>query len=211
MDSQQVNTVNRFPNVPIYDDDSAKPADRPFLSKEDYALTELLRMLGRDEAAEFARPVRLLGNFKPIAMLAKLKEYAQRGKAALVCVDRENTTTVCIWDSEADASLSRLTNLKLKGGWVLGFLVFPESGTAECYPEESPERELYAMLLGLFARASSLSSQEQAADELFKVTSLDEYSDWQDKYQDALLDPILFPEPNPENGHTSPEVNNARR
>lgn len=183
-----------LPNVHLYHDD-ATPKPQPMLTPEDSELSEWLQQLGRREASELARPVQLLGNFKPIQMLERLKALAREcnGRAALVCIDRQNATTILIWDSEADASLNRLVNLKMAGGWPLGYLTFPADGEVCAYPEPCDEEELYGLLLNTFARGYVDHPQWIAADEMLRVTSLDEFSDWQDKYEDTLQGQISFP------------------
>lgn len=186
----------------VYNDDELRPADCRVPTTRARSLADMLQLVERLEVTKPAQPIRLLGDFKPIAMLEKLKNYAEQcnGRAALVCIDREAVSTVFIWNSEADASLSRLTNLKMKGGWVLGYMTWPEIGAVTAYPEngrDGPETECYSLLLNLFARASTPNPQLEAAETMLKVNSLDEFSDWQDKYEDAFIDPISFP-PNTE-------------
>ena len=185
-----------LPNVHLYHDD-ATPKPQPMLTPEDNELSEWLQQLGRQEAAELARPIQLLGNFKPMQMLEQLKAHARdcNGRAALVCIDRQNATTILIWNSEADASLNMLVNLKMAGGWPLGYLTFPADGEVCAYPEPCDEEELYGLLLNTFARGYADHPQWIAADEMLRVTSLDEYSAWSDKHGDILVDPISFPEP----------------
>lgn len=183
-----------LPNVHLYHDD-ATPKPQPILTPEDSELSEWLQQLGRQEAANLARPVQLLGNFKPMQMLEQLKAHAREcnGRAALVCIDRKNVTTILIWDSEADASLNTLVNLKMAGGWPLGYLTFSADGEVCAYPERCDEEELYGLLLNTFARGYADHPQWIAADEMLRVTSLDEFSDWQDKYEDTLQGQISFP------------------
>jgi hypothetical protein len=126
----------------IYDDDFVgTPVDENFPMNSQRDL-QLARFLKPDPEG----PVKLLGpTFKPIATLAKLKEHAAacNGVAGLVCFDREKIATIVIWDSEAADSLSRLTNLKLAGGYVVGTITRAPSGEYRVYPDatQSPEQE----------------------------------------------------------------------
>jgi hypothetical protein len=181
----------------------------PLLTPEDFQLTDLLRQLGKTDAAELARPIKLLGNFKPIRMLEQLKAHAREcnGRAALVCIDKEKTTTSFIWDSDAGASLNRLVNLKMAGGWPLGYLTFPADGEVCAHPERCDEEELYSLLLNSFARGYADHPQWIAADEMLRVTSLDEYSAWSDKHGGILVDPIFIPDSAcTENGQTGEAI-----
>lgn len=72
-----------------------------------------------------------------------------------------------------------------------------------CYPEQDEEQELKLLLLNFFARVCTPNPQLEAADApLLNVTTLDEFSDWQDKHEDALIEPISFPAPNTDHGLT---------
>jgi hypothetical protein len=198
-----------LPNVSIYNDDAKALPTPPLLTPSDSELSQWLQEMGRQEAAELARPIQLLGNFKPIQLLVRLKEHALEcnGRAALACIDRKNATTVLIWDSEADASLNTLVNLKMAGGWPLGYLTFPAEGGAHAYPEPCDEEELYSLLLNSFARGYADHPQWIAADEMLRVTSLDEYSAWSDKHGEILVDPIFIPDSAcTENGQTGEAI-----
>ena len=198
----------KLPAVGVYDDDSAKPADCPIISKDDYLLTEMLTLLGREEAAKMARPVVLLGpTFKPMQMLDRLKEYAAAcdGQAALCCINRQARTVEIIWNYQADASLNRLVNIKANGGDILGYLQFDPSGVVLSFPENGPEQPLYACLLATFARMSN--PEWRASEELLSETAnpnkfdpqnaeqtLDMYSDWSDRNPVNIHDEISYPE-----------------
>jgi hypothetical protein len=177
---------------PIYFDDEPLANSCPILFKlADAGLAELLKYA---DPVELARQIVPL-NFAPLALLEKLKTYSNEGRAGLVCIDRRNVTVRIFWDSEADSCLRELVQLKMNRGFVLGFLVFPAHESFVAYPEAGEDAPVNRLMLETFGRGATASPQVRAADELFNVTSLDEYSAWADRFQDTLIDPISFPDP----------------
>ena len=177
-----------LPSVSIYNDDGNVPTP-PLLTPEDFQLTDLLRQLGKPDAAELARPLRLLNGFKPMQMLSKLQEFASLcgGPAAIVCVRKPDMLPDFIWSYDAGNGVNRLVNCRANGGWVLGIMTFPFNGGFCSYPERCEEQELYLSLMHAFGKG--YDPQLIAAEQLLTIaskpadleTTLDLFTDWEDK------------------------------
>jgi hypothetical protein len=187
----------------IYDDEAGKPStlNLDHLS-ESFQLSDLLKKLGHNDAGEFARPVRILGGFKPARMIERLREYADAcgGSACLACINSERLPEF-FW-SYACSDVNDLVRLKLAGGHILGFLCFPSCGGVDAYAEEGPDKELSLLILNGFARAYATHPEYLAAGELLALadspadvkTTLDAYSEWSDRHPINIHDEITFPE-----------------
>lgn len=191
----------------------------PFLSSSDYQLSELLQQLGRDEAAILARPVKLLGDFKPAAMIAKLRETAEQcgGPAGIVLI-RKDRMPEMLWSYDSANGVNRLVNCRMSGGFVIGRLAFSPNGSVSWYPESGEERELHELILSTLARAYMNDQKWIAAEELLSLADepfgpemmLDEYSQWSDKHPINLHDEIVIPSVNTENGQAEKVTQHAR-
>lgn len=163
---------------------------------ESFQIADLLRQLGHTDAAECIRPVRLLGGFRPMQLVDKLRDYATQanGPACIACVTAERLPEF-VWNYDCSNAVNTLVRLKLSGGFILGILAFHPNGGVAAYPENGPERELHLLLLNTFARGYAKNPEYQAAEELLnKVskpesfepqnaeTTLDIYSEWCDEH-----------------------------
>jgi hypothetical protein len=220
-----------LPNVEILDDNeiksplSGEPAqvapEVAIITGADAQLTDLLRQLGREAAAEFARPVKLLGNFAPGKMIGVLKERAEQcgGPACIVLIRRPDATPEMIWSYATGNAMNRLVNCKADGGWVLGTICFPPNGDAAWIAEDGPGEETFELLLGTFARRFNNEKKWEAAEALLALsekemnqTTLADFSQWQDQHGSLVTDihsEIIFPI-STENGQVSGDLSNAR-
>jgi hypothetical protein len=183
-------------NGQIYSDDSGTPTQLNLDHlDESFQLSALLQQLGHGDAAEFARPVHLISGFKPAALVEKLLQYSEdcSSPACIACINGERLPEF-IWSYDCANAVNRLVNLRVAGGHVLGILIFPAVGEVCVYPESGDEAPLYLAFLNVFARGFATQPQYLPANELLSVGSLDEFSDWQEKFKDTLLDPIQFPD-----------------
>jgi len=220
-----------LPNIGIVNDDEirsplsgecAKAApELPLITAADQQLSEFLRQLGRDDAAELARPIRLLGNFKPGKMIDDLKDLAEQcgGNACLVLVRKTDLLPEMIWSYDAGNGVNRLVNCRANGGWVLGTLEFRANDEVTWHAGDGEEKELYDLLLGTFARAYVNNQKWEATEELLALadkpldsTTLDKFSDWQDKHGSIVTDihAEIISSVSTENGQVQGEVTNAR-
>ena len=188
--------IQQYCSQVYFDDDPRANSDPALFRMADAKLRELLGC----DPSELARQISPL-NFAPDTLLAKLKAHAREGRAGLVCINRSNASVRIFWDSEADDCLSEL--MRLRNPFILGYLVFPSNGVFVAYPSPGEDEPANQILLSHCGRVIT-SPQVQAAEAMLKVTTLDEYSDWQDRYKDALIDPISFP--NPETGLTGEAI-----
>ncbi len=211
-----------FPAIPgysgqVYSDDSGAPTQLNLDHlAESFRMADLLKQLGHDDASQCVRPVRMLGGFKPAALVAKLHEYASQcgGLACIVCINSERLPEF-IWSYAAANGVNDLVRLKLAGGHVLGLLCFPAAGGVTAYPENGPEQELYLLILNTFARGYATNPQYLAADELLTLTgdenfetqnvetTLDRFSAWTDRNPVNVHDEFTY-------GNRTNEVSNAR-
>jgi hypothetical protein len=212
-----------LPGVGIHDDNeirsplSGEPAkvapEIAVITAADQQLTDLLRQLGKEEAAEFARPVKLFGNFKPGNMLDDLKKKADQcgGPAAIVCVRKTDALPEMIWSYDAGNGMNRLVNCKANGGWVLGTICFPPEADVTWFAEDGSEKETFDLLLGTFARRYMNEKKWAAAEELIALAdnepdgmTLEVFSQWEDTHGAVVTDihkEIVIPSVNTENGH----------
>jgi hypothetical protein len=212
-----------LPGVGIHDDNEIRSPlggepvkvapEVAVITAADEQLTNLLRQLGKAEAAEFARPVKLFGNFKPGKMIGELKERAERcgGPAAIVCVRRTDALPEMIWSYDTGNGMNRLVNCKANEGWVLGTICFPTNGSTTWTSEDGPEKELYDLLLGTLARRYMNEKKWAAAEELIALAdkepdgmTLEAFSQWEDTHGAVVTDihkEIVIPSVNTENGH----------
>jgi hypothetical protein len=195
------------------------------ITAADQQLTDLLRQLGKEEAAEFARPVKLFGNFKPGQMLDNLKERAEKcgGPAAIVLIRKADSAVVTpelIWSYAASDGMNRLVNCKSSGGFVLGIICFPPNGDATWIAEDGVDKPMSDLLLGTFARRYMNEKRWEAAEALATIadkepdeTTLEAYSQWQDQHGSLVTDihrEIEISAISTENGQVSGEISNAR-
>ncbi len=181
----------------VYDDQKGSPStlNLEHLS-ESFRIADLLKQLSYEDASECVRPLRLLSGFKPAEMIDRLTDHAEKcgGPACIVSINSERMPDF-IWSYDCANGVNRLVNLKRAGTHVFGVLSFPSAGGVCAYPESGPDEELALMILNSFARGYQENPRYRAADELLRVSSFDDFSDWQEKYEEALMEPILFPHP----------------
>lgn len=198
-----------LPSLEIYDDDRVRFPDCAIEHPQARAFAEMLFRVGRQEKLSNLRPPHLLMNWNPRKVIQASRAYAVNdSRSALIAFDQTSKHLVFIWsDENEDNAVSKLVSLVASHGGAIGTLVYDGDAIIP-YPENSdcPElRDCQASVLAFIARfiifARAANPQLQAANALFEVTNLDEYSEWSDKYgHDALLDPIQFPVPNTDNG-----------
>ena len=149
------------------------PPQRLCLPRTTIRLSELLRQAGRDDAAILARPVKLLGNFKPAKMISDLQALAERcgGSACIVLIRKMDMLPEMIWSFDCGNGVNRLVNCRMNGGWIIGTLEFNTNDTVTWHAEDGDEKELYELLLSTFARGYMNNKRWEPAEALLALAN----------------------------------------
>jgi len=187
-----------FPLLPgydgrVYSDDSGSPQQLNLNHlAESFRVADLLKCLGHDDASECVRPVRLLGDFKPIALIEQLRAYSRNcDRACIACINGDKLPEL-IW-IPAENGINRLVKIKLAGGHVLGFIGINQNGSFTTNTAPGPDQELSSMLLNCFGAGLRDHPNWIAAEQILPLNSadnfeptsaemtLDKYSEWCDR------------------------------
>jgi hypothetical protein len=116
---------------------------------ESFRMSDFLKQLGHDDAAEFVRPVHLIAGFKPADLMQRLNVLAASCDHACIACINDDRLPEFIWHP-APNGVNEVVRWKLAGGHVLGMICF-SGGSVTTYPVNGPDEPLSATLLTLFA------------------------------------------------------------
>lgn len=150
----------KLPTVHFYNDDLQRFADCEVEPASVKAWATMLYESSRLEKLTSDSPqIKLVGDFNPRAVLARMKERAKNGaRAALICMDRDTGHLIYLWSDTTTDETYRLANIRADG-FVLGTMTLLLSGEIVCHPECDEEYELKQLLLEFYARCFQLGRQ----------------------------------------------------